>query len=307
MKFRNVFWGLSLILIGTLMIGRNLGWINFDWMNIIRLWPLIFILWGLSVLPIRENIKIGIMVILLGGATWFVMDYSGTNRYNNLEFLINKRFDIDDAHYTKVNQEFTIPFSDSVEQATLKMDAAAGKFILKDTTSNLLYFSQKGRYAGSYEYFDSRKNHKAVIKIHEKEDHVFHNNNHKVVTIELNPKPVWNIDLDAGASAVNYDLSPFKVKKLELDGGAGSFKITLGNRYPDVKAEINAGASSITIRIPKNTGCDLKITAVLSGKSFPGFEKAENGHYQTENYNSAKNKIHLEVDAAVSSFHIERY
>ncbi len=307
MKFKNVFWGLSLILAGTLLISRNLGWIDFDWMNILRLWPLIFILWGLSVLPVRESIKIGIMVILLGGATWFVLDYSGTGRYNDFEFIINKKFDRYDNRYIKGKQEFTLPFSDSVEQATLKMDAAAGKFILEDTTSNLLDFLQKGRYVGHYEYFDSRSGHQAIIKINEKENHVFHNNNHKIVTIKLNSKPVWDIDLNAGASAVNYDLSPFKVKKLELDGGAGSFKITLGNRYPDVKAEINAGASSITIRIPKSTGCDLEITAVLSGKSFPGFEKTENGHYQTENYNSAKNKIHLEVDAAVSSFHIERY
>ncbi len=309
MKYKNIFWGLSLIIIGSLLVARNLGWIDFDWFNILRLWPLLFILWGLSVLPIRESIKVGILVILLGGATWFVVKYQGPDRENSFEFLINKQFDSDnnDSNITNSLQDFTVPFNDSIENATLNMDAAAGKFIIDDSTSELLSFSQKGKYAGDYKYFVLRMGHHATVKINEEEDHVFHNNNHKVVTIKLNTKPVWDINLDAGASAVNYDLSAFKVKKLSLDGGAGSFKITLGNKYPDAKLDIDAGASSITLRVPKTAGCDLEITAVMSGKHLPGFIKANNGHYRTENYDAAKNKIHLTVDAAVSSFRIERY
>ena len=307
MKFRNVFWGLSLIIIGSLLVAHNIGWIDFDWMNILRLWPLLFILWGLSVLPIRESIKVGVLVILLGGATWFVLEYPGSGRYNNFEFLINKNFDADESDMVRSQQDFTIPFADTIESATLDLDAAAGKFILNDTTSDLLWFYQKGRYTGHYEYLVRRNGHNATIKINEKEEHVFHNNNHKVVTIKLNPKPVWDINLEAGASAVNYDLSAFKVRKLSLDGGAGSFKIKMGNKYPTVKIDISAGASSITLRIPEDTGCDLDITAVLSGKQIPGFHKVSNGHYRTGNFDSAQNKIYLNVDAAVSSFRIERY
>jgi hypothetical protein len=307
MKFRNVFWGLSLIIIGSLLVARNIGWIDFNWFNILRLWPLLFILWGLSVLPIRENIKVGILVILLGGATWFVLEYPGSGRYNNFEFLVNKQFDDEHNTLTNARQDFSIPYSDTIESASVNLDAAAGKFILSDTTSDLLYFYQKGRHAGQYEYLVRRSGHNATIKITEKEEHVFHNNDHKVVTLKLNSHPVWNINLDAGASAVNFDLSAFKVRKVNLDGGAGSFKIILGDKYPDVKVTIDAGASSIALRVPENAGCDLDITAVLSGKQLLGFKKVSNGHYQTENYKTAKNKIHLNVDAAVSSFRIERY
>ena len=307
MKFRNVFWGLSLIIIGSLLVARNIGWIDFDWFNILRLWPLLFILWGLSVLPIRESIKVGVLVILLGGATWFVLEYPGAGRYNNFEFLINKQFDEEDNTLTKTQQDFSIPYSDTIESASLNLDAAAGKFILKDTTSDLLFFYQEGNYTNHYEYLVRRIHHNAVVKVTERENHVFHNNNHKIVTLKLNDKPVWDINLDAGASAVNYDLSAFKVRKINLDGGAGSFKITVGDKYPNVKIDINAGASSITLRVPKSTGCDLELTAVMSGKHLSGFKKVNNGHYQTGNYDTAQNKIHLNVDAAVSSFRIERY
>ncbi len=307
MKFRNVFWGLSLIIIGILLVARNMGMIDFEWFNIVRLWPLLFILWGLSVLPIRDTIKIGVLVVLLGGATWFVLDGPESQNSHDFEFLINNNFDDSDNISSASQQNFTVPYSDTIQYATLEMDAAAGKFSLNDTTSDLLALTQQSRWRNHYQYLVKRTGHDVMVKISEESNRAFHNNNHKEVSISLNRAPVWNINLDAGASSVNYDLSQFKVRKFSLDGGAGSFKITLGNKYPDVKIDINAGASSLTLRVPENTGCDLEITAVMSGKHLSGFTKVNNGHYQTENYDTAKNKIQLNVDAAVSSFRIIRY
>lgn len=321
MKFRNVFWGLSLIIIGGLLVARNLGFVDFDWFNILRLWPLIFILWGLSVLPIREIIKIGALVILLGGATWFVLEGPESNMHLNIfsHFDQNCGEDYDNsfsngekdgkkaAAFIKNEHNFTVPYADTIQNATLEMDAVAGSFSLSDTCSDLLTFSQTGTFRGFYQYHVYRSNHDVTVNISERNEHIFYNNNHKRVVIRLSDKPVWDISLDAGASSVNYDLSKFKVRKVSLDGGAGSFKITLGDKYPDVKIDINAGASSLTMRVPENTGCDLEITAVLSGKHLPGFQKVSSGHYQTENYDTVKNKINLNVDAAVSSFRIIRY
>lgn len=307
MKFKNVFWGLSLIIIGSLLVARNLGMVDFDWFNILRLWPLLFILWGLSVLPIRDTIKAGVLVIILGGATWFVLEYPDSGKYHNFDFIIDKDFDNGNSSMMERQQNFTIPYADTIEKAKLVMDATAGKFILKDTCSDLLSFSQQSSRGSHYQYSVRRSGHDVTVNISEDEDHIFHNNNHKEVVVSLNPAPVWDISLDAGASSVNYDLSKFKVRKVSLDGGAGSFKITLGDKFPDVKINIDAGASTLTLRVPENTGCDLEITAVMSGKYLPGFDKISSGHYQTENYDSAQNKIHLNVDAAVSSFRIIRY
>jgi len=327
MKFKNIFWGLSLIIIGSLLVARNLGVVDFDWFNIIRLWPLIFILWGLSVLPMRETIKVGVLVILLGGATWFVLEAPETdmrwnvfnrwdqydNRWdqNNNSFGNGYNSDLKSgkgtAEFLQNKHNFMIPYADTTQNATLELDAAAGSFSLIDTTSELLTFSQVGTYRSLYQYDVYRNNHDVKVNISEKRENIFYRKSHKRVTIRLNPKPIWDISLNAGASSVNYDLSKFKVKKISLDGGAGSFKITLGDKYPDVKIDIDAGASSLTLRVPESTGCDLEITAVMSGKYLPGFNKVSSGHYQTENYDAAKNKIHLNVDAAVSSFRIIRY
>jgi hypothetical protein len=51
-----IFWGLLLIVIGGLMLADNLDAAVVDWSNLWKLWPLIIISCGLSILAIRSLI-----------------------------------------------------------------------------------------------------------------------------------------------------------------------------------------------------------------------------------------------------------
>ncbi|MBE0650203.1 MAG: hypothetical protein IH595_05115 [Bacteroidales bacterium] len=307
MKYKNVFWGLILIIIGGLAIGRNLDLIYFDWYSFLKLWPVIFILWGISVLPMRDPFKIGLLVLVLGGATWFVTHAPSNRDRSGFEYLFDYSVHDSDWSSFKGAQTFNIPFNDSIETASVNFDAAAGSFYMKDTTNDLLDLRQTGN-RENYKYFVEQKGTHSKIEISERRNHVYlFNSKHREVYIKLNSKPVWDINLNAGASQLNFDLSPYKVKSFDMDGGAGSFDVTLGNLYPDTRVTLDAGASSITLRVPESSGCDLQLSSVLSDKNMSGFHKLGDGHYQTDNYDSAKNKIHLNIDAAVSSFTIIRY
>jgi hypothetical protein len=312
MKFKNIFWGLILILIGTLLIGRNLNLFYFDWYNFVRLWPILFVLWGISVLPVRDIVKVVLLVLVLAGSTWFVIDGPRSSFANRFEYRFFEDSDNNNSSVTKYTskQNFDIPYDSTIKHASVTMDAAAGSFYIEDNTDHLLDFEQRG--SGTfykYKYFVENMDDRTNVKIKEDRNHeiLFDSHNKRRVTVKLNTNPVWDINLDAGASAVHYDLTPFKVRNLDLDGGAGSFKITLGDKYPETHVKLDAGASSITIKVPEQAGCDLRISAVLSGKNISGFEKLNNGHYQTKNYDTAKQKISMDVDAAVSSFTIIRY
>lgn len=308
-RYKNVFWGLILILIGGLAIGRNMGLLYFDWYNFLKLWPILFILWGISVLPLRDAYKTGLLVIVLGGATWFVIKAPYSVRSWPFEYswrFSGHRYGQD--HWeSRGEQSFNIPFNDSVQYAKLKMDAAAGSFYLQDTTNNLLDLNERGT-RNPFKYFLEQKGNETMINIFEKKPHVyFFGRGNKEVNLKLNSKPIWNIELNAGAGEVDFDLSPYKVQRFNMDGGAGSFKVTLGDLYPDTQFTLDAGASSIVLRVPEKSGCDLKLSSVLSDRHLKGFKEIGDHHYQTENYDTAKNKIHLNIDAAVSSFTIIRY
>ncbi len=306
MRYKNVFWGLILIITGGLIIGRNLDLLYFDWFNFLKLWPLIFILWGISVLPLRDPIKIILLVLVLGGATWFVThEPAGRNGFDSEYFFGYS--DHDTNGYFKKAQTINIPNNDSIQTASLTFDAAAGSFSLRDTTSDLLDLAQYGN-RENYKYFTEQQGNHCKIEIKERHNHVFaFNGRHRAVDLKLNTAPVWNINLNAGASDLHFDLSPYKIENLDLDGGAGSFDVTLGSLFPDTKVKLDAGASSVTVRVPEASGCDLRLSSVLSNRNMEGFQKLGEGHYQTHNYDSAKNKVHLNIDAAISSLSIIRY
>jgi uncharacterized membrane protein YhaH (DUF805 family) len=65
MKFDKILWGLFLILAGVLWVLNNLGIIVINFRDLIKLWPVVLIFWGISVLPIKEKIKIFFASLLI--------------------------------------------------------------------------------------------------------------------------------------------------------------------------------------------------------------------------------------------------
>jgi len=302
MKFRNIFWGVILIFLGVLFILSNLNFIYFDWVYLWRLWPVILVLWGVSILPAHNMIKLGLTLLVLGGTVVFMVDQ--TVEWDDREdFRIEKWEDYD--RYP-VEQTFTIPYDDSINSAMLRLELAAGSFVIDEPTDLLIDFNKQGTKA-KYSYVLKKMEDRANIDIERDEVKIVTGKSNHKVNLKLNEEPVWEFGIDAGAAEVKFDLTAFKVNKLDLDGGAGSFYIKLGDLYPETLLSIDAGASSIEIEIPESSACDLRVNSVLSGKSINGFEKLERGHYRTENFNDSIPRIYIDLEAAVSSYSITRY
>lgn len=308
MKFRNIFWGVVLIFVGVLFILQNLHIIHFDWINLWRLWPVILVLWGVSILPANTWIKLILTLLILGASIFFMMDQTSPWDAYKYESDVEWWDDGERDNKTAVDQYFDVPFEDSVSFATLTMDAAAGSFYLNETSDYLLEFDKRGSWT-NYSYIVKTIDERTELSIMPEDDHITINRkkNNNSVSLSLNTFPVWTINMDVGASSMNFDLTPYKLEKLDVDGGAASFKFKLGDAYEETHVSIDAGASSIKLMIPETSGCDLEISTVLSGRDINGFKKIEHGHYQTENFNEAAKKIYITVDAAVSSYSITRY
>lgn len=302
MKFRNIFWGVILVFVGVLFLLQNFDVINFAWASLWRLWPVVLILWGVSIIPTNNWIKTGLTVIILGLTVYFMIDQSV--RWNDQE---NYDFEAWEEDYdSQLDQAYSLPFADSVPLAELSLDAAAGSFIIKPASDNLLDFETKGGKV-KYNYMVSRTDSSTSIKIERNDVNIGHKNNKHEVLVKLNSYPTWDLNFDVGASSMDLDLTNYKVSTLDIDGGAAAFTIKLGNAAKVTTVNIDAGASSIEIMVPESSGCDLKISSVLTDRNLQGFEKIERGHYLTSNFDEAKNKIYLNVEAAVSSYSIVRY
>ncbi|MCF6169479.1 MAG: DUF5668 domain-containing protein [Bacteroidales bacterium] len=302
MRYRNLFWGVILILTGVLFTLENLNLIYFNVRELWRLWPVVLVLWGISILPADKWMRLGLVLLVLGGSVFYMLDQT-------VVWEQDRNFNVEwpESENNTFYQSFDISNEDTVQLATLDMEAAAGSFLLNDTTMALLHFSQNET-GISYTYSKKQTGDRVEIKIKPEGSRVLLNKkSHSKVEVRLNESPLWDIKLEVGAAALQFDLSPFRVKNLDLESGAASLKLKLGDKFPETRVNIDAGASELVLRIPESSGCDLEISTVLSVKSIKGFEKVDHGHYRTANFNSAANKIYVEVNAAMSNYTIIRY
>jgi hypothetical protein len=204
-------------------------------------------------------------------------------------------------------QHLTIPGRPGIERASFHFEGGAGSVRIAEGEGELASVETRTSMGEYILRHDSTAEGDDVSLTLEGSNHrwrIGRLENHVKVT--LHPEPVWDLDLELGASSVDLDLRRLAIGRLNVDCGASSSVIRLGERVPEAEVEVNAGASSIRIEVPESAGCRVRIEAPLSGKRLPGFEKMGKGEYETENYLSAEKKISVRLHAGVSSIRVTR-
>lgn len=310
MNYKNVFWGVILIIIGSLFILKNLDIIYFNWGSLLRLWPVLLILWGISIIPVKNGVKVLLSLAVVAVSIVLIVN---SNHYWNGWSIRFSDWDYEHRHdkdYDRSkdweSQSIFEDFDENFEYAFLSFDAAIGDFRLNQGTNRLIEFEKDGN-LGPYYIETKEDGNKVFIRLGLENDNFRGKNFENNAIIRLNPAPVWDLDIDVGAADIDMDLSGFMVRNLEIDGGASSIDITIGDLFKETELNIDAGASSINIWLPKESGCEIDATTVLTSRNYEGFEKTESGVYQTNNFEEADNKIFITLDAAIASLNFRRY
>jgi hypothetical protein len=304
MKSRNIFWGVVLVLIGTLFFLRNFDILYFSWRDIFHLWPLILVLIGIAILPIKTTIKLLLSAVAII-FTIVMINASPGYWHSDSWFRWDREMDrrIDRKSST---QQFNEPFNKTTETASLEFEAVAGSFKIGGTTSDLFDFEREGN-IGPYESELEVSGSKVKVKIGLEGSRIRSGNIRNKVKFSLNSNPVWDLDLDIGAAEVELDLRDYLVREVKIDGGAAAIKLILGDRSDNTNLRISTGASSVTIRIPENVACEIDTDTILSSKDLDGFNKVADGMYVSENFADCEKNVSIEIDSALSSLKVIRY
>jgi len=310
MKYRHVFWAFILIAIGILFMLNNFGVLEFGLRTLWSLWPLILILWGISILPIRDVVKIIALVAVLALTVIFfnrISERSSWFHFHNFHGLSDQDWDDEDSStYNYQPQNLSVPYDSLIPKGVLKLEAAAGNFNLQGLTSDFLTFNKTGD-IGNYSITTTNENGRKQINLSLEKSGVRHSINENKVEIKLNENPSWNLDFDIGAAEILMDLRDYKIDTTNIDAGASSIDIRIGDKNPVTVMTFNAGASSIKVDIPKESGCQIKSESFMISKEFDGFTKKGDGIYQTGNFTTGKNKIYLTIKTSISKIEITRY
>lgn len=323
MKKGNIFWGIVLVTIGVLFALRNFDIFFFNWRGLFRLWPLIFVFWGIAILPVKSMIKgvlslativIGIIILSTnpGPRYFWFDDWPDEFSY---EYDYHDDYDdedVDEDDYDTYNdypweeQYIDEEYNDNTHAVRVNFDAVAGSFSIKESSSKLFEFKSEGD-IGPYNVLTMSDEEKTTIDIEHKHHIRRKGDISNEVWLSLNSKPIWEFNLDVGAAELKMDLSQFKVDKIDLDGGAADIKIKLGDKYENTRLVIDAGAADIKIQVPTTSAVEISTSTILASKDFDGFNKIKSGLYQTPNFSDAVNQIFIDIDAAISGLKVERY
>jgi len=316
MKSKGVFWGVILFSIGVLFFLKNIDVIWFSWRAFFTMWPVLLVVLGVSLLPVKEFIRIILAFVIIILTIIFVANnprFQENDRWPWYWNWHNDRYsdrnwnDEDEEETDEWNdQQLFESFDSSINNAVLDLDAVAGEFTIDETSEYLVKFDRQGN-MGKY-YLEADNAGSAVVLKLSMGNRTIHSKNvSNKATISLNPKPVWDLKIDAGAAKIDFDLSPFKVDRIDIDGGASSVEIKLGDKHENTDVSIETGASSVKFEIPESVGCEVRTSTFLTSKNLDGFTKTSDGIYQTEGFSSSAKKITIKLDAAISSLEVKRY
>jgi hypothetical protein len=124
--------------------------------------------------------------------------------------------------------------------------------------------------------------------------------------VELNREVLLRMDIRTGANEADLDLTAMQVTELHLSTGASSTRLTLPESAGHTRATVESGAASVSIRIPQNVGARIRSESGLASITVDRtrFERVSSGLYQSVDYDSASNKVDLDVQTGVGSVDI---
>jgi hypothetical protein len=327
MKANKIINGLTLILIGIIFLANTLGILEWSvWSNIFKLWPLLLVSLGLSLILRGKDLSfLGPLIILLAiilgaGAIYMGINFEGKivsevkTLSREIVVEVQKAPEAELAPEVKIPSEIetteeveVIPEIEEyppIEKATIELKFDSGKLNLKEFTPLLYEFISQYRYK-EFEPFEkfSRTEKEANIIIY-----------HSPVTkkrisndiknnweLKLNNQIIYNLSIKTGAINMDSNLSGFKVEKLYIESGVSNINLVVP-KY-NSKIIINAGVSNIDIAIPKDVGAMLNIDSGIAIKNLDDFIK-RNDTYISNNYDNSEFKTEIEIDCGVSNIHI---
>ncbi|NIJ53404.1 LiaF transmembrane domain-containing protein [Dyadobacter arcticus] len=211
---------------------------------------------------------------------------------------------------TPINGFYKYDMEDFIQKANFHLEGGAGSFTLNGNTPRLFEANTKSTIVGFLSNTSINKLDKSATINLKMEDGNVRIKNGEIsnqAKIQLNEKPVWNIDLGIGAGKGDFDFSNYKVEKLKVSTGVADMDIKMGDKIATSNIDIEAGVASITLEIPRSVGCEMHIDGALNAKNIEDLEKIGNGLYRSSGYEASPKKIIIHFEGGLTSINIKRY
>lgn len=287
-----------LIGLGAFLLLERFGLAPAQWLLFGRLWPVALVFLGLWLLD--RGHRMGKVPLFLLGLV--IAAFVGT-------FADWASGESADAHASfRDTEDFSRPFTEGIRRGTFRLEAGAGTFLVEGETDQLLTASvhaSTGHYVLTADRMEQSEDVR-LVQEGKRYSWLFSRAGNRVRS-SFNPSIPWDFKFSVGASRLDLDLTAYHVERVAIESGVSDIRLRLGDKSPDTRCDVTAGASTIRIHVPRSTACEIEVDAPLSRKSFDGFARTTEGTYRTENFATAEAKLFISLEAGVSSLTVTRY
>ena len=302
------FWGLVTVLLGLVLISTNAGWISTGiWWSILMLWPVVLIVLGLKLL-LHNNDRLfmwlALVAVLLSAAYVVAVNQ---NKWQ-ASFLTRSHMNIG----TNVSSENLADNFDVASVKKLKLSISTGAaevslHVLPSGTAADVLYKVRTQDMGKLAVERTVSGDVVSLNIDEQSAGLQVGPGmvgfDRQIEISLPSSLLLALDLSSGASKLSLDFSLLKPEQVNLRVGASSGEIVFSNLVARQGFTLDAGASSLSFKVP----ADLGVKATLGGglnnvstDSSLGFVKSGDV-YTTGDFDKALNQLTLTGGVGVSN------
>lgn len=309
MERSKLFWGVFLIFAGLLIVLARLDILDYEFSNVIGLWPMFLIFWGLSLFKLPEYIRYAITVlsaVFLAIFLYAVITSGFRVAFDKLLLFDKPAVEriLNESIGELSEAETVVAYDSTYHKGNLNVKFAAGSFNLFSSTAHTFRIN-----GNSYNYdFDTLNHSKAkgidlTISSPAGKWQKGKDSDKFYVDLAIGKGLIWDMVFNFGACVAEIDLTNISYNQLEINSGAASIDLKLGNSDVSQKVVINSGASSFNILIPSDSFCKLKSKTVLSTENLNKFIK-RGDYYILNDKTDGASVIEIELKGAVSEFNI---
>ena len=298
--------GLVTVAFGLVFLGQMLGYLGWNvWLNLLRLWPLLLVAIGLEVAGkgLRsEWVRALGGVVIIGGLAYGSLVLTPTGSWMPIVPVAGQAetFSETEPHNARVDEGVA-----TVRGGVGRMTVEAGDELVDARGRSAFEPDFEARVEGDSAAVDVGIGGTWMPMVED-----------AWLAVALDRRVAWDLAVDAGVSQYELDLREVPLRAFELKAGVSDGVVTLGRagdggERGGVPAKIEAGVSSLRVRVPAADRVRVTVSEGLSGVDARGqWTSTRDGGKRTftsDGFRESGTWWEIDVTAGIGSIVIEYY
>jgi hypothetical protein len=293
-----LIWPILLITAGAILLLNTLGVLSWTvWNGLWRLWPLALIFIGLELLFGRRSrvasyVIAGLLVLTIAGVAmaWSVLPWTGGT-------ISTQSISQPISGATSADVEISL----GVGNLTVNPLANAGGDIMQGTIA----LGENERLERNYTVNSGVG--KLTLANRSVEGAWFGNvaSGPRDHVLNINPTVPLSLKIDGGVGDSKLNLTEFNLTRLQVNSGVGNVQIELPRNVTGTSnISVSGGVGDVTVNVPEGIALRVQASQGVGSRNFPSSYTNDGEVWTSPNYDTATNRVNMQVSGGVGSLHV---